>query len=665
MTRSLGIRLARYVGIALLVLLVAYGLLRGVIAERMVAKLSDRLGRSGLTLRTGAVEPQGLLGFRTDSLVVKRGRDTVAYVGRLALQVRVGALLLGRVEPEYIEVVEALIRWDEAVSAPLDTANRTRAISPSKGPQFAGKLTGLWRRIAPLLSAHVVLEKVDVAVAIAGQPKQREWLHIGMDTVRWGAASAEGHFTANGQAWLLSQAGDTLVLESAKAQLLPLPVLTEKLGLKLGAKRIAVSRAQVEGSEDEAEVKIAFSAEGLMLLHRRISNSPVVLNNLTVALKGRCTPAQVHLDSSTVIGVNGLDWRAYADVRLDLAREGSERPDSTIHLRLKGPDTLAQRYLDAFAATGAFGSLRGMQADGRWRYQASLDFDSRRPDTLAFVSNMGSRGFRIRRYGVVRLSAVADTFTHVPPGTRLRRKIGPTNPDYSPISQTSTYVVDAILTSEDPSFRWHRGFSEAAIGESILQNYRQGRFARGGSTLSMQLVKNVFLSPEKTLARKLEESLLVWMIEDQRVLTKDRMLEVYLNVIEWGPDVYGLTQAARFYFGKAPEALDVTEAVFLAIVIPRPRKFYYHFDAEGNQRPHLAKAIELIAGLMARRGLITTEQAELASVLPVRLSAQAVEYVKKTTRKPGEVPTEELLMDLDLLDEEDDSIVAPDSTGGY
>ena len=92
MTRSLGIRLARYVGIALLVLLVAYGLLRGVIAERMVAKLSERLGRSGLTLRTGAVEPQGVLGFRTDSLVVKRGQDTVAYVGRLALQVRMGAL---------------------------------------------------------------------------------------------------------------------------------------------------------------------------------------------------------------------------------------------------------------------------------------------------------------------------------------------------------------------------------------------------------------------------------------------------------------------------------------------------------------------------------------------------------------------------------------------
>src|SRR5690606_41961669 len=105
------------------------------------------------------------------------------------------------------------------------------------------------------------------------------------------------------------------------------------------------------------------------------------------------------------------------------------------------------------------------------------------------------------------------------------------------------------------------GFVEEAIRTSIATNYKEKAFKRGGSTISMQLVKNVFLSRNKTLVRKLEEILIVWLMESTRTVSKERMYEVYMNVIEWGRNVYGITEAARYYFGKHPSQLTLGESI--------------------------------------------------------------------------------------------------------
>src|SRR6185295_15378504 len=108
-------------------------------------------------------------------------------------------------------------------------------------------------------------------------------------------------------------------------------------------------------------------------------------------------------------------------------------------------------------------------------------------------------------------------------------------------------------------------------------NYKAGKFVRGGSTISMQLVKNVFLTRNKTIARKIEEALIVWLIENNRLSSKERMYEVYLNLIEWGPNVYGIGEASRFYFYKSPADLSLAESIFLAMIVPRPKGFKYNF----------------------------------------------------------------------------------------
>src|SRR5690606_11361211 len=114
------------------------------------------------------------------------------------------------------------------------------------------------------------------------------------------------------------------------------------------------------------------------------------------------------------------------------------------------------------------------------------------------------------------------------------------NPFYTPITQVSDYLKNSIMTAEDYGFYRHKGFHEEAFRLAIITNIKEKRFARGGSTITMQLVKNVFLSRNKTVSRKAEEALIVWLIENQKLVSKYRMFEVYLNIIEWGPYIYGI-----------------------------------------------------------------------------------------------------------------------------
>jgi hypothetical protein len=119
----------------------------------------------------------------------------------------------------------------------------------------------------------------------------------------------------------------------------------------------------------------------------------------------------------------------------------------------------------------------------------------------------------------------------------------------------------------------------------------------------MQLVKNVYLNRQKTLVRKIEEILIVWIIENSNMSSKQRMFEVYLNLIEWGRNVYGIGEASRFYFNKHPSQLELGESIFLASIVPRPKSGLNFFQGDGSLRSGLRGYFRLIGGLMDRRGL--------------------------------------------------------------
>jgi monofunctional biosynthetic peptidoglycan transglycosylase len=125
-----------------------------------------------------------------------------------------------------------------------------------------------------------------------------------------------------------------------------------------------------------------------------------------------------------------------------------------------------------------------------------------------------------------------------------------------------------VLVSEDASFYDHGGIDFAELKKSIQQDLKEKRLARGGSTVTQQLAKNLYLSNSKSFVRKIRELLIARRLE--KALSKDRILNLYLNVIEWGPGIYGLPAAARRWFGKDPADLTLEEMIRLAAVIPRP-----------------------------------------------------------------------------------------------
>lgn len=140
-----------------------------------------------------------------------------------------------------------------------------------------------------------------------------------------------------------------------------------------------------------------------------------------------------------------------------------------------------------------------------------------------------------------------------------------------PVSEVPDHVVWAVVIAEDDTFFAHQGVNYKATWDALVHDMKKGRFARGGSTITQQMIKNVMLSREKTVGRKLREYFLARKAEE--ILTKRQIMEIYLNEVEWGENIYGIEAASRFYFDKHTAELTVGEAALLAGMLPNPRYF--------------------------------------------------------------------------------------------
>jgi monofunctional biosynthetic peptidoglycan transglycosylase len=158
--------------------------------------------------------------------------------------------------------------------------------------------------------------------------------------------------------------------------------------------------------------------------------------------------------------------------------------------------------------------------------------------------------------------------------------------------QISPHLKRALIAAEDANFLEHEGFDWEAIQKAYAKNLKKGRYAVGGSTISQQLAKNLFLSGRRSIARKLEEAIITVMIET--VMSKQRIFEIYLNIIEWGNGVFGAEAASRYYFRKSASTLQAWEAARLAAMVPNPR-----FYDRNRNTPYLQKKTQLILARMS------------------------------------------------------------------
>jgi monofunctional biosynthetic peptidoglycan transglycosylase len=170
------------------------------------------------------------------------------------------------------------------------------------------------------------------------------------------------------------------------------------------------------------------------------------------------------------------------------------------------------------------------------------------------------------------------------PRARLQRQ-------WVPYERISVHLRRAVVAAEDARFLDHEGFDWDMIQKAMVRNEKRGRLVAGASTISQQLAKNLFLSGERSWLRKGQEAIITWMLEN--TLSKRRILELYLNVAEWGDGVFGAEAAARHHFGVPAAALDAEQAAWLAVILPSPRRY-----ERGRLTPYLAGRVGTVLGRM-------------------------------------------------------------------
>ncbi|MGB7215566.1 MAG: transglycosylase domain-containing protein [Gammaproteobacteria bacterium] len=294
--------------------------------------------------------------------------------------------------------------------------------------------------------------------------------------------------------------------------------------------------------------------------------------------------------------------------------------------KAKGGVPLAscQALLDALPE-GLAPRLASVRLSGTFALDAELAFDSSKPaDTQV----------RIAVKNECRVSELPPELSprrFLAPWTRevkgpdslpMQVDSGPGTPTWIPFDAISPYMEAAILVCEDGRFPHHRGFDFRAIENSIRDNLKAGRFVRGASTVTMQLAKNLYLGQEKTLSRKLQEAVFTMLLEQE--LSKVELLELYLNVVEFGPGIYGIGPAAHHYFAKHPRDLTLGQAMFLASILPDPDA--QHFRPDGYLSPGWSNYLRRLMKIAHERKRISDEELEAGL-------AEQVGF-----RMPGDVP---------------------------
>jgi len=217
--------------------------------------------------------------------------------------------------------------------------------------------------------------------------------------------------------------------------------------------------------------------------------------------------------------------------------------------------------------------------------------------------------------------------------------VGPENPSFCPFEKIPPMLKYAILASEDASFFRHNGFLKSSIQDAMVTNIKRGKFSRGGSTITMQLVKNLFLNRKKVASRKFEEMVLTWLIENNNLISKDRMFEIYVNIIEWGPCVHGINEAAAFYFDKKPEELTFGECVYLATLIRSPKHYAWTLDNNGNVTDSRRSEMRFVAQRMLEKEMIGEAQfATFNSFVSTRIDESKLEEVKRVCEENNQPP---------------------------
>ena len=619
--------LAVFIALSIVMLFV----FREALLQKAITKIENKLATEYQTkLTIEKAQFDGLSGIELQKInLVPNQADTLLSVEKIKTKINLLKLIIGTVQLEGLEMNNGFVQLVKNKNGRNFDAfiKRNKSdTSTSENRNYAKTAYRLLSKILALVPTEMHLENLSFRMNDMGRKVTFDLKQLKLkDEIL--AAAINVSTTAFNQKWFIKGFANPrdktadLKFFNGNNSKIKVPYLDERFGFLSSFDSIHLNIAKIEMESGELHIDGFTSIVNLTVSHPKIATKDVVVKQARFDYQLLFGEHFMAIDSSSTLQMNNVKIHPFAEYNTE--------EDTVYKLRITIPKMKAQQFITSLPK-GLFSHFEGMETVGNFDYKLDYKFVKNKPNQLVFESKLTKENLKIIKYGEANLSKLNSEFTYraIDKGV-LQRPIvlGSSNPNFTPLNQISPYLQKCVLTSEDPSFFSHRGFINDAFKQSILKNIRTKKFSRGASTISMQLVKNVFLTREKTLSRKLEEILLVYILENNRIASKERMLEVYFNVIEWGPNVYGIGEASNFYFNKTPATLTLKECLFLASIVPKPKKFMNGFDTEGFLKAIENKKQQFISNLMLRRGLISPDDT-IGQKLPMSISGNARSFLK-------------------------------------
>ncbi len=415
------------------------------------------------------------------------------------------------------------------------------------------------------------------------------------------------------------------------------PISLSTLGIDEGAfglKSVSHSyisgklKAELSGNAQTVSWGGETTIEGLALQNSRLSDELVSFPRL-------------HLDTQGELSVNGTHIHLEkSDITLGETRfEGEfelKRKGESVLLKAtaKAPLVSCQALLDS-TPRGLLGAVERIRFNGTFSLDAGVQVDSRNLSGMKVRWNFKNGCRAVAVPPELAPSRFKGTFRREVAGAGnypMDVEFGPHSANWAPWVEVSPHLENALLVSEDGRFFRHNGFDNRAIENAIRTNAKAGRFVLGASTITMQLAKNLYLSREKTLARKLREAALTSLLEQS--FEKKELLELYVNVVEFGPGIYGIRQAAEYYFNTTPEALTAAQAFFIGSILPQPTRNY--FEEDGTMTSSRRAYVNELLSISSKRGRINEAELDAAQ-------DEILIFGQAETRPPEELDPESSL----------------------
>ncbi|CAN5251939.1 hypothetical protein BH09MYX1_BH09MYX1_42850 [soil metagenome] len=441
---------------------------------------------------------------------------------------------------------------------------------------------------------------------VAGPGKMtiaREGSVVAVDFVPGAAATAGGSTPLALHASAPIGAGDVVVSLSGG------PISLDLLGIKEGALGVeGTKRATLGGKAtitlDDPGSNVVFdvdlSTKDFAIKNPRIATDPVRGLSLRAAIRGAIDQdGHLRIDDGE-LSVGALHLRGHGTLE-----QAADHLAANVSFEL--PTASCQSLLES-VPPALVPHLAGARFKGTLAARGYAQFDTRKIDDLVLKYDFDDFCKMTTVPRELDEDRFKGRFTH-PVVTKddkpELRTTGPGEPDWTDVDDISPFMQVAVLTTEDGSFYRHHGFNHSAIRASLIANVKAGKFVRGASTITMQLAKNLFLTREKTVSRKLEELVLADYLE--KTFRKEDLMELYLNVIEFGPDLYGVRDAATHYFGRRPDELNLAECLFLSSLLPNPKGYHKMYD-KGLVSPYWITRIHQLMEVAEKNGKISPKE---------------------------------------------------------